>query len=345
MSSSRPLATGAVPSFADDPRVVWSSAAWRQEVEAWIFASLGAAGLCPTGPVEQVRLRMWSVQLTVATDAGSFWFKENHPGQRFEAALLAVLAEHVPHHVVPPVAVEPARGWFLSPDRGDTISSMDGVDIGVWQRIVRDYADMQQRLASTRDEVAAAGLVTVSPLETADFVERATEQMAALPAAAAAHLDLQTRNRVRDGLPHLRVLGRRLADLPGGMSLQHNDLHPNNVFLPRPDEEHLRFFDFADAVWAHPFCSMSIPIRNLAGMLETQEDDPRIRSVVDAYLDAWQGYGSRAELVEALDVAVRLAPVHRFESWRRLLADATEARHPDHAENLRYWVDLVAAIR
>src|SRR5690348_15197603 len=103
---------------------VWASQAWRDDAEAWIRDSMAGAGYHQTGPIEQVRVRLWSTQLTVQTSAGMLWFKENHPGQAAEAAIIEELARLAPDHVVAPVAVERTRGWLLSPDHGETLLSL-----------------------------------------------------------------------------------------------------------------------------------------------------------------------------------------------------------------------------
>src|SRR6478735_11020265 len=103
---------------------VWTSRSWRDEAEAWIRDEVAHAGHQLTGPTEQVRVRPWSTQLTVPTSGGLLWFKENHPGQAAEAAVIEQLARLTPDHVVTPVAVERSRGWLLSPDHGRTLLSL-----------------------------------------------------------------------------------------------------------------------------------------------------------------------------------------------------------------------------
>ena len=112
----------------------WAGPEWRVEAERWIRSTLDGLGVSVTGAMEQQRLRPWSTQLTVATDVGHVWFKENCPGQWFEAGLLAALAELVPDAVVAPLAVEPERGWFLTPDHGATLTDRSA-DVDLWARL------------------------------------------------------------------------------------------------------------------------------------------------------------------------------------------------------------------
>ena len=83
----------------------WSSSDWRREAEAWILDRLACAGRTVTGPIEQPRIRVWSTQLTVPTDVGRLWFKENSAPGAFEAALVARIHARSPGRVLPPLAL------------------------------------------------------------------------------------------------------------------------------------------------------------------------------------------------------------------------------------------------
>ena len=108
---------------------LWAGKTWRAEAERWIEVALRERGIAVTGAIDQPRIRPWSTLLTVPTDAGLVWFKENCPGQAFEAPLLAVLADVVPDAVAAPLAVEPARGWLLTADSGTTLAERSGEEV------------------------------------------------------------------------------------------------------------------------------------------------------------------------------------------------------------------------
>ena len=74
------------------PTELWKSEAWNSQVQSWILQVLATFGIEQTGPVSEPRIRFWSVQLTIPTDHGKLWFKENNPGQFQEASIIAALA-------------------------------------------------------------------------------------------------------------------------------------------------------------------------------------------------------------------------------------------------------------
>ena len=66
---------------------------WRAGAEAWISRRLAERSVAIVGPVRQPRVRPWSTQLTVPTDAGEVWFKANCPPM-----LRRQLREYPPTH-------------------------------------------------------------------------------------------------------------------------------------------------------------------------------------------------------------------------------------------------------
>ena len=322
---------------------VWSGESWRLEVEDWIRTEVVEAGLELTGPIEQHRIRMWSTQLTVPTSRGRLWFKENHPAQRSEAAVIDELGRLAPGHVVIPLAVDRSRGWLLTPDHGATLATLSGSDEQQWVRVVSEYADLQRRVRGHREELAAAGLPRFTPDLVPGHLEHAVTQMRTLHRADPLHLPGELADRVLEAVPKLRHVADLLHSCgPPLESLEHNDLHPNNTFIPRADETTLRFFDFGDALWAHPFTTMWLPVRMLCREWGVDATDRRVRRVVDGYLETWSDIGSLDELREIAALALVFGPVHRFETWHRLLADNPPGSNLDQAANMRFWLTQVA---
>jgi hypothetical protein len=319
----------------------WTSAGWRTEVERWIHATLAALGRRVTGPVEQPRVRFWSTQLKVPTDDGLVWFKENCPSLRAEAAVVAVLARLTPGHVVAPLAVEPDRGWLLSPDRGATLASLDSTDEATWKLVLTEYADLQRRTVDAAEPLRDAGLPSLLPADAPDHLDRLAAEFQRLPESSPLHIDARQATGLRSAAEALRSPAAELDRGPVPAAFEHNDLHHNNAFVPGPGEETLRFFDFGDALWAHPFTSLAIPLNVMTQEWGTTEDDPRVQRLVDAYLARWTDLADLHELRRLLHLALPFSRVHRLETWRRVLTDATPAEAAEWAEPPRTWIATI----
>ena len=117
----------------------------------------------------------------------------------------------------------------------------------------------------------------------------------AVRAGAGLVTDRDDRARLEALRPDVARWCAELADAPGGASIDHNDLYPDNVFAGPPP----RAYDWGDSVVAHPFASMLVT----AG-LHGRARRSRLR---DAYLDGFADLAPHAELVRTLELARRLA--------------------------------------
>ncbi len=320
---------------------LWASSSWRAEAEGWIRDALAAQSVHITGRIEQPRVRIWSAQLTVPTDAGLMWFKENNPGQRAEAAVVATLAVIAPDHVVPPIAVNTDRGWLLSPDRGATLASLHSTDVTMWQRVVAEYADLQRCTVEHGAALRAAGLQRLLPSDVPGHLEELARSLPLEAAASPLRIDQGAAARLVVAAATYRRIAAELDRGPLQPALEHNDLHHNNTFIPRPGEETLHFFDFGDALWGHPFVSLFVPLNVITHEWGTSIEDPRVQRVIDAYLEVWTDLADRAALREQLDLALNLGPVHRLECWRRLLVHVTHEEAAEFSATPRTWIGRV----
>jgi hypothetical protein len=288
---------------------VWSDAAWLAEATSWLDDRLAAAGAARTGAVRQPCLRPWGTVLTAPTTRGPVWLKA--PGRHtvFEVALYELLAAVVPDRVLEPIAIDTARGWVLLPDGGPTVPD-DDVDALI--PVLARYGELQRALMSHVDGLLSLGLTDMRP--------------AAMPVRFAEALAVAREYVGTHGTPEDRAaLGRvarlrgefgewcaRLAGSPAPASIDHNDLHPGNVFATGT-----RFYDWGDAVVSHPFASMHMALGFLHFRHGLPAGDPVVARVRDAYLEPFTDLAPRAQLAGEVELACRVGKVARALTWDR----------------------------
>jgi hypothetical protein len=271
-------------------------------LDEWLDACLAAAGRERTGPVQTVRERPWATIRRAPTTAGTVWVKQCSAANAFEAGLYALLQDVSPQRILVPLGVDLERGWLLLPDGGTPLADLAGGEarIAALVRILPQYAELQRALAPRVDDLLGLGIADMRP--------------AAMPARYEEAL-------VKIGMPPPVGAERfagwcdELAAAPGDASLDHNDLHGDNM-LPDPDGS-VRFYDWGDAVVAHPFASMLMGLGVIRYIHGCPDDDPRITWPRDAYLEAFSDLAPHAELVHALELACRVAKVARALVWHR----------------------------
>jgi hypothetical protein len=323
----------------DSGQDVWGAPAWRQRAVTWLDGVLAAAGIQRTGDVEQPHLRPWATALCAPTTRGRVWLKAPGPGTRFEVGLYAVLARVAPQRVLEPLAVDVERGWVVLPDGGPTLDESctgDALASGLIDALP-SYAELQRELMPHTRELLACGVADMRPERMPERFVEAVTIAEALARRAGTPDDMARLRRVRALEPSFAAWCRELSAAPASPSLDHNDLHPGNIFVGGPATG-AKFFDWGDSVVSHPFASLLPVLHTLRERFQLAPSDARLLRARDAYLDAFSDLAPRAELIRISQLACRVAKIARALVWQRalILLRAEEAGHFERAP--LHWV-------
>ena len=297
---------------------LWTSAAWREQAVGWIDRRLADAGLERTGEVEQPRVRPWATVLRVPTAGGVVWMKAAGPATAFEAGLYELLAREAPEDVLAPLAVDAPRGWMLLPDGGPPVGAE------ALPEALGQYGRLQRALAPHADALPGLGVPDMRPeLMPERFDEALEAARASAPSAPPPGAPSPSAASPAGGLAAVEALrddvarwSEALAASPVPASLDHNDLHQQNVL----GAGRYRFYDWGDAVLAHSFAALLVPSQVLAG---AELDRAR-----EAYLAAFADLAPPERLAADLELACRLARIARTLTWERALRSAREQDEP-----------------
>jgi len=266
---------------------------------AWIDAHV-----VRTGPVEVTRERPWATVRRAPAAEGTVWMKACRSGTAFEAPLYELLARVAPESVLVPIAVDTERAWLLLPDGGPSLAERGaGSDEEI--AALAAYGRLQRVLEPHVGELLARGVPDMRPEV---MVERLHEALA----AAGGNPEVEAM------APVVAEWCEQLAASPLRASLDHNDLHPWNI-LDGP-----RFYDWGDAVVAHPFAAMLVPL----GFIGHRHGHEQLARARDAYLGVFADRGAHDELVATLELACRVAKIARALTWDRAIQAAREQGEP-----------------
>ncbi|HVX43730.1 MAG TPA: hypothetical protein VHC49_07580 [Mycobacteriales bacterium] len=324
-----------------------------RDAGVWVAQRLGAE---PVAAPVRVPTDPWSRVWRIATAGGDFWMKECGPGHAGEGRVHAAIAAVAPAHVDAPIAVDVRHRWILMRDGGPTLLASEpgtrGIEVDTLTRLLTGYADLQLLALDHRGALVEAGVPVFDPRDAAGVAESQSDYLAALPVEDPRHLPEEHRRRVLAALPDLVTAGAALAGGPVPCTFDQGDLWPNNVFRPGPDG-HFRIFDFADAVWTHPFVSLVMLVWECIFRWEVPQPDDavdlreeRIRAVFDAYLCRWTDFAPLPRLRELAGHALRIAPLLRTRAWiRNLDSISAEARSPFGNKPWAYLEDVTKPVR
>lgn len=315
----------------------WQEDGWWEHATSWIETQTVAAGWQPTGPVEQLHRRPWSLFARMPTDHGAVFFKAPAPAFRFEAALTQWLAGWHPQVTVRLLATESEQGWLLSADAGETLRALcrSPEQIPHWVQLLPGYAEMQMETARQVADLLAAGVPDRRLARLPGRLAALLDDEDALLVGQESGLSSEEYRRLQEGQAAFAEQCLVLADYGLPETLVHEELHENNVLYR---DGRYTYTDWSDASVGHPFFTMLVTLRSIAHWLQLPEAGPELMRVRDAYLEPWTRFASRAKLERALQLANRLSMVNRALSWHDGLRDAPPAVKAEYADSVPGWL-------
>lgn len=312
----------------------WTDPTWLAGATAWIDEHAER-----TGEIEQPHVRPWATALRVPTNDGTLWFKANVPALAHELPVIELLAARFPAAVPDVVALDEGHNWMLMRDGGEQLRAVIERErrLEHWLDVLPLYAELQIAAAADADRLIARGAPDRRLATLAKQYEQLLDRVDGLTDSEVEAL--------RAHLPYAAMLCDELASVGIAATIQHDDLHDNNV-LTR--EGKYVVFDWGDSCVTHPFLTMSVTLEGvIAWGVDDVEDSADLRPYRDAYLEPFTAFASKPELDAALDAAVRLGWVCRALTVEMYGSTLTgEAREKELAGmklRLQLWADKIPA--
>jgi hypothetical protein len=298
----------------------WSAPDVIKQALRWAADALAKGGDGTPGPAELVHSRPWSRVLRMPTPRGNAFLKLTSEIVRHEAGALDALSSWNLPGLPDLVAVHPERGWILMRESGERLREHVRVtgDLSPWLTLLAEYADLQMRTAARIPDLLARGVP-----------DRSAARLTGLYAALIADRDMlhiDQPNGVTEEqhrrLHELRPVVTELASILDGAAvpdtINHGDLHDGNVYIHKG-----RYVvtDWGDSVISHPFYALRTVKVSAEASLGVEEHSPRLKPLVDAYLEPWTRYAPRHELERLLVVTEPLASINGALTWHRIVSN------------------------
>ena len=304
--------------MSDSSQLLWQDLEWRKEAREWIQAQAQRHSILITGEIEQPHVYAWSTVLHVPTDQGKLFFKATAHETIYEAALTQSLARWYPDCMPEFVAVDTGRGWMLMRDGGEQLraSIRPTKDITLWKPVIARYAEVQIGLADHVTELLSLRLpdhrLSVLP---GLFTELLADEES-LMIDQEKGLTSSEWQEVKDKTSRFEQICAELAAYGIPESLNHGDFHDGNVLIK---EGRITFFDWGDASVAHPFVSLRTFFVSVEMALQIDDYSltPEMSALLDFYLEPWQKFSSRENLLAAYQLSTPVASIVKALAWHQ----------------------------
>jgi hypothetical protein len=319
-----------VASSETNEALQWHDPEWVAEAVEWIDANVDRAG-----DIDHFHSYPWATAFRVPTDDGPVWFKACIDELAPEVGTLELLGARRPDLVPRLITGDRSRGWMLLADAGERMRELESQpgQLERWERAVSEYAQLQLDVADDAEAFVAAGVPDRRGMLLAEQLERLLEDGDALQPAVDEALSDAEVAEVRALVPRIAGEVQQLASLDLPETIQHDDLHDANVFVR---DGRYRIIDWGDACVANPLLSLSVALGVVASRFGIEADAPEVERVRDAYLEPFSERRSRAELVTAMPIVLRLGGIANAIKWHEIVGALPEWTRGPYADVVPY---------
>jgi aminoglycoside/choline kinase family phosphotransferase len=306
-----------------------------QAAVVWASRWLDANGLRGSGVIEHVRSMPWSTVMRLHSWDGWLYLKVPAPIFAVDGPVMMFLGRSL-HGPVPGVlAHHLSTGAFLMPDIGYPLREtlLERMDPDLLYSVLHRYGTMQVAAASHADHLLALGVPdwrnSRLPFLLEDLLDSGLlQQTEGMDEVEVAHM--------KQWIPEVCGLCDALDLLGIAPSVEHADFQDNNVFIRGG---HVLVSDFSDAVLAHPFFSLTRFLDSFKRVHGANATPVLLKDMTDAYLSAWSGLHSQADIEEAFELVGRLGSIKYAlgfsRLWRGLPHEGLVRYHGWMADGLR----------
>jgi hypothetical protein len=318
--------------MSNQSQLIWQDPEWREQVKGWIQTETERQSIHITGEIEQPHMYAWSTVLHIPTDQGKLFFKATAHETIYEAALTQLLSHLYPDCMPEFVGVDARRGWMLMRDGGEQLraSIRPTKDIAPWQPVIARYAEVQIRLAEHVTELLSLRLpdhrLRVLPALFRELLKDEEslmiDQEKGLTSAEWGEVKAKA-SRFEQGCEELAAYG-----IPE--SLNHGDFHDGNVLVK---DGRITFFDWGDASVTHPFTSLRTFFVSIEIALDLPDYSftPEMEALLDLYLEPFQKFASREDLLKAYQLSKPVASIVKALAWHTTISRMGEELRKEYA--------------
>jgi len=318
--------------MSNTSQLLWQDPDWKKQVNEWIHEQAGRHSMRITGDIDQPHMYAWSTVLHVPTDQGKLFFKATAQETLYEAALTQSLARWYPDCMPEFLAVDAGRGWMLMRDGGEQLRTFvrPNKDIAPWKPVIARYGEVQIGLAEHVTEMLSLRIPDhrLSVLPTlfrqllADQANFMIDQEKGLTSTE--WQDVKEKS--------LRIEGicQQLAAYEIPETLNHGDFHDGNVLLK---DGRITFFDWGDGDITHPFVSLRTFFVSVEISLELEDYSftPDMAELLDLYLEPFQKFASKADLLQAYQLSKPVSSIVKTLAWHTTISRMGEDLRKEYA--------------
>ena len=310
----------------------WHEPDWQKQAHEWIRVQAEQNSIQLTGEIEQNHAYAWSTVMHVRTNEGILFFKATAGKTLYEIALTDMLAGWYPDCMPELITVDVERGWMLMRDSGEQLraSIRPTQDIKPWEPVITRYAEIQIGLVQHVSEILKLGIPDRRLAALPALYSQLLADKESLMIDQEKGLTSAEFQQIQDLTLRFGQICTDLAAFGIPESLNHGDFHDGNVLLKNG---RITFFDWGDASVTHPFVSLRTLFVSIENSLKLDDYafTPEMAALLDRYLEPWQKFASKEDLLKAYPLSKPVASVVSALAWHQTISRLDDSLRQEYA--------------
>ncbi|WP_020007884.1 hypothetical protein [Salinicoccus albus] len=270
-----------------DYQMPWFQYGFREKTEEWVESKL-LGRFCL---VEQVRTWEKGLLLKIHGFNNNYYVKTVPPIFGHEPFVHQSMTKYAPEVI----SIDEKRKTYMMREiNGELLGYSE--DIQQWKMTVRRIAELQKKYI--QGELKINRTIPIRPVHTIINEERLHKTISALEN----YISNTSYQNLFKSIPDVLSLVQTLK-FKTLLSVDHGDLFGGNVIVEGGEP---LIYDWSDSSLTHPFLS----IVHLTEEVETFFSPTLSEEVLSAYIDEWEGYGQKDELISEFLIVQLLQPIY-----------------------------------
>jgi hypothetical protein len=316
----------------DQSQLIWHDSHWQKQAHEWIHMQAEQNSFRLVGNIEQNHAYAWSTVMRVPTNEDMLFFKATAGETLYEIALTQKLSGWSPNCMPELVAVDATRGWMLMRDGGEQLraSIRPTQNIKPWEPVITRYAELQIGLVEHIEEILTLGIPDHRLARLPMLYTQLLADEASLMIGQEKGLTSTEFQQLKNLKPRFERICKSLAALGIPETLNNGDFHDGNILIRNG---RITFFDWGDATLTHPFVSLRTFFVSIEISLKLDDYafTPEMEVLLERYLEPWQKYASKADLLTAYGLSKPVAAIVKALLWHQTISNLKDSLRDEYA--------------